>query len=775
MTKFINGFKDKSLYTQILLCVIVLFALFATLWPITQIAFIIVLSLLFVFVCVVLDIEKCFCILMFLFNFRAIGGNLYQVSLYNIFMIIFAISFSIKYFIRMLQQKDKPYIIPCIISCLLVAYSFINFNIANFVDILFLGVILVIFYLAFVNSENINVYKIIKYFLNGVLLSALIGYILIAIPQTKFIAMYIPEQRFKALVEHPNHLQIMCLIALSLLVWVYFKGKIKYLPFLVCCFLLTVVGLSTKSKAFLIIFAILLLILLIILLKKDKKKGLLTLTGVLTFGVLGVAIFHKQFIALIDRFTQYEYSNFMDIMLTGRWSIWQSYLEEWSSSFISIIFGCGVTAQGVGNFGPHNIFILLLYKFGIVGLLLIVGLLITYFNFVKNKKTRFKIINLVPLIIFILSACTESIWGATLLFFELIALTLFDRDKISSKQCNNYSLSSIEKDKISVILPIYNVESYLRRGLDSVINQTYTNLEIILIDDGSKDKSAEICDEYALKDNRIKVIHKANGGVSSARNEGLKAATGDYITFMDPDDILDANMYLELYNAIETNNSDLAMCGYKHIFEKDELEKIVIENNLAKIETESIYPYLLKIGSTEKDGNIYTDNIMGCVWRVLFKKEILKGITFADLKLSEDLVFIIDVFDKNPKVAIVDKNLYGYVQRISSAMHSFNENKIEQKLKSFKTVLEKTEGKVSIEQHSAYKYHIYASIINELLKNNQFGLIEKYINSDFMKSLNSEENYKLAQKNAKGLSHKIAYFMIRHKKLKLYSFLLKFI
>ena len=105
---------------------------------------------------------------------------------------------------------------------------------------------------------------------------------------------------------------------------------------------------------------------------------------------------------------------------------------------------------------------------------------------------------------------------------------------------------------ISVIIPVYNIEQYLPRCLDSVIAQTYNNLEIILVDDGSTDSSGEICDKYSLLDNRIKVIHKSNGGVSSARNEGLEVAKGDYIGFVDGDDIIEKDMYqILLDNAIK--------------------------------------------------------------------------------------------------------------------------------------------------------------------------------------------------------------------------------
>ena len=114
---------------------------------------------------------------------------------------------------------------------------------------------------------------------------------------------------------------------------------------------------------------------------------------------------------------------------------------------------------------------------------------------------------------------------------------------------------------ISIIVPVYNVESYLKKCLESIINQTYKNIEIILIDDGSTDSSGKICDDYANKDKRIKVIHKQNGGVSDARNTALDICRGDYIGFIDSDDYIELDMYETLLKFLLNNNLDVAMCS----------------------------------------------------------------------------------------------------------------------------------------------------------------------------------------------------------------------
>ena len=121
----------------------------------------------------------------------------------------------------------------------------------------------------------------------------------------------------------------------------------------------------------------------------------------------------------------------------------------------------------------------------------------------------------------------------------------------------------MDEKLVSVIIPAYNIEDYIGRCLDSIISQTYKNLEIIVVDDGSRDYTGEILDNYAKKDRRIKVIHKENGGVSSARNKGIEAAEGDYIGFIDGDDLIEPGMYKTLVDLLEEENADIAHCGRK--------------------------------------------------------------------------------------------------------------------------------------------------------------------------------------------------------------------
>ena len=128
------------------------------------------------------------------------------------------------------------------------------------------------------------------------------------------------------------------------------------------------------------------------------------------------------------------------------------------------------------------------------------------------------------------------------------------------------------EELISVVVPVYNVEKYIDKCINSIINQTYKNLEIILVDDGSPDNCGKICDEYAKKDNRIKVTHKENGGVSSARNIGIKNATGDWLTFVDADDWIENNFVEQLLKIGNQENAEIVLCGYNRVNRNNKCE-----------------------------------------------------------------------------------------------------------------------------------------------------------------------------------------------------------
>ncbi len=207
---------------------------------------------------------------------------------------------------------------------------------------------------------------------------------------------------------------------------------------------------------------------------------------------------------------------------------------------------------------------------------------------------------------------------------------------------------------ISVIVPIYNVEKYLTKCIESIINQTYKNLEIILVDDGSPDNCPIICDEYAKKDSRIKVIHKKNGGLSDARNYGMSLATGEYISFIDSDDYIDENMYEQMVTALIDNNADIVSCAINDVY-NDKIETKNIKQELYNTEL-AIKDLLLEINLTQT------------VWNKLYKKEIIEGITFEKYKINEDDFWTYQIIANSKRIITINKPFYYYIHRESSIM-----------------------------------------------------------------------------------------------------------
>ena len=210
----------------------------------------------------------------------------------------------------------------------------------------------------------------------------------------------------------------------------------------------------------------------------------------------------------------------------------------------------------------------------------------------------------------------------------------------------------MENPLISIIVPVYKTEQYLDRCVESIVNQTYKNLEIILVDDDSPDNCPTMCDAWAEKDSRIKVIHKKNGGAASSRNAGLDIATGDYIGFVDGDDYAELNMYELLIDILEKNKADIAVCGYHIDNEKD------VDSN---IHTVSQLDSLKKI--------CVGDYKYGVLWNKLYKKEIVTGVKMPNFKCCEDLVFNYYCFKKAENVVECDMKLYHYMQNESSTIH----------------------------------------------------------------------------------------------------------
>lgn len=221
---------------------------------------------------------------------------------------------------------------------------------------------------------------------------------------------------------------------------------------------------------------------------------------------------------------------------------------------------------------------------------------------------------------------------------------------------------------VSVIVPVYNTQDYLERCLTSLVHQTYKNFEIILIDDGSTDSSAEICDKWSDIYSFIKVYHYPNKGIAESRNRGIKQSVGDYITFVDSDDFLESNYIELLMDLLKKNNADISVCGYKNVYSdgrvKSFFQSLVDERIVTAKEA-------IRMICLQKE-------ITVSAWAKLYKAELFDEIVYPSGKLYEDLGTTCSVFGKAKKVALQNVPLYGYFINEEGIMRSkFKSSKLD--------------------------------------------------------------------------------------------------
>lgn len=219
--------------------------------------------------------------------------------------------------------------------------------------------------------------------------------------------------------------------------------------------------------------------------------------------------------------------------------------------------------------------------------------------------------------------------------------------------------SKNSEELVSIIVPVYNVQGYLRECIDSILKQTYTNIEVILVDDGSTDGSHDICLEYERKDDRVVLITQENQGNASSRNTGLNNVNGSIIGFVDSDDKVDSHMIEKMVDSLDNSGADIVFCGFER-FEDGTNE--IYSREMLGYKWDSVEP-------EEYEKMLYLNP---GVWNKLYRIEALQGIEFSKLRLCEDLVFLIDIVKKSPKITRVREVLYHYRVRKHSVMNSIN-------------------------------------------------------------------------------------------------------
>ena len=279
-------------------------------------------------------------------------------------------------------------------------------------------------------------------------------------------------------------------------------------------------------------------------------------------------------------------------------------------------------------------------------------------------------------------------------------------------------MSRSDNNKISIIIPAYNIENYIENCLESLINQTYKNIEIIVVNDGSKDKTLQIINEFAKKDNRIKVINQQNQGVSESRNNALEKVEADYIMFVDGDDWIEKNTCEIVINEIKKENPDILCFAYIREYKNNALKKAVFEEEKSIFKNSEIKDKLhRRLFGLISEELMHPEklDVLSPVWGKVYKKPLLDGLRFCPLKdigmTGEDTFFNIDVFEKAKKVVCIKKYLYHYrKENEKSLTKALDEQFIEKRRKSYskmKRIIEERNYDNSYEIALDNRYAIY--------------------------------------------------------------------
>ena len=298
--------------------------------------------------------------------------------------------------------------------------------------------------------------------------------------------------------------------------------------------------------------------------------------------------------------------------------------------------------------------------------------------------------------------------------------------------------------EVSVLVPVYNVEKYLNKCLDSILCQTFTNFELILVDDGSQDKSSIICDEYALKDTRISVIHKENGGLTSARNAALKVARGNYILIFDSDDWADNNHIEQIYSTAINNNADLVLCDYYC-------------NSISKEH------YCSNAPSTLEKNQIICDALSGKIhaglWCKLFKRSIFSdnNIIFPKYSYYEDMYILISVLQYATNVVYSPIATYHYR---FNPMSLTNDKNPQKRIKMFLECIDNL-NELDVKYQLRTNENIGDSLNNCIFHNEKHLLLKCYTYPELLKVSLSKVSVKIKLKQVRNFSDFCLFLAIR--------------
>ena len=299
-----------------------------------------------------------------------------------------------------------------------------------------------------------------------------------------------------------------------------------------------------------------------------------------------------------------------------------------------------------------------------------------------------------------------------------------------------------EDVKVSVIVPVYNSEKYLTVAIESVLKQTYRNFELLLIDDGSTDKSGFVCDQYSQKDSRVKVYHKANGGVCSARNFGMNKTMGEYVAFLDNDDEYDKQYLETLLELITHTASDIAKCGRNNI--KITEEQRVIRSSKATFKKDQNYSFNTFLYDYDQ---IKQTGCTDSVWNGIYRMEFIRanGIQFDENLRhgNEDLIFNYQLVEKKPKICVTSKLLYTHYYRLShSTSMKFFDDQVDSRIKAIEIEQEFVKLIPSVQSRNLIAFEEYrgcfqivSGCCDEKKKKEMVSIVNQRLDTSFLHNL----------------------------------------
>lgn len=323
--------------------------------------------------------------------------------------------------------------------------------------------------------------------------------------------------------------------------------------------------------------------------------------------------------------------------------------------------------------------------------------------------------------------------------------------------------------KVSVVVPIYKVEKYLSRCIESITNQSYTNLEIILVNDGSPDRCGDICEEYALQDSRIKVIHKVNGGVSTARNTGIDVCNGKYIAFIDADDTIEKTYVEKLVSTIENNRLDIVSCGY------------IDQSKYGNIKLNDFYNEDIRLEKKEFINRIF-NGVGGTVWGKIFKRNIIIDNNIrmnSNIFMCEDMIFVLEYAIKCERYGVINENLYNYNRlnedSISSKINLCYYNNLIKVIEEIEDILRKNEFEDEYIDNILSKRIKDTSIVFLLMQHDKKHNYSNTKKIENIKTILKNDYYKQYEGSLIGNSvkDKVILFLMKANKIKMINFYTK--